>query len=785
NTDTLTINGTAITGLGSDSSGAITGGHSYSYTQATGMVTITFVGSTNAAEAELVLENITYGIDASDQDPSATVRTVTLNTVTDNGGGADTNTDISETATISVGAVNDAPTFSVGDGIAITAVGPSFDNGQSVAVQSDGKILVAGDSDAGTSWDFALTRYNSDGTLDTSFGGGDGIVTTDIVSLEDQGRSVALQSDGKILVAGYTDNGGDADFALIRYNSDGTLDASFGGGDGIVTTAVGGSHEYGQSVTLQADGKILVAGQTSNGLNYDFALTRYHSDGTLDTSFGGGDGIVTTGVGAGDDNGESVAVQSDGKIVVAGYSHNGSDRDFALTRYNSDGTLDTSFGGGDGRVTTDFGSGHDRGHSVSVQSDGKIVVAGDSHNGSDYDFALTRYNSDGTLDTSFGGGDGMLTSAIGAGHDYGWSIIARSDGKLLVAGHSHNGTDNDFTVTRYDSDGTLDASFGGGDGIVTADSGGGFDYAFSMALQLDGKILVAGSSSIGFNYDSALVRFNADGTLDTSFDPVNTLNGTPTFTEGGPAVVLDADVDVSDSELDALNSGNGDYHGASVTLGRNGGVSTEDVFSFSDGNGISLVGGTVLQKAGATIANFNITTTPGQLVITFTNANGQTPTSSDVDNILRQITYSNSSDDPLASAQIDWSFDDGNTGSQGTGGALQATGSITVAITQINDTPTLAATAANDSLTENTDTTSAAIFSTVTIDPIESGDYMASAQLTLGGGIENTDTLTINGTAITALGSDSSGAITGGHSYSYTQATGVVTITFAGSTNAA
>ncbi|MCP4385253.1 MAG: hypothetical protein GY798_28230, partial [Hyphomicrobiales bacterium] len=108
NTDTLTINGTAITGLGSDSSGAITGGHSYSYTQATGVVTITFAGSTNAAAAELVLESITYGIDAADQDPSTTARTVTLNTVTDNGGGADTNTDISETATISVGAADDA-----------------------------------------------------------------------------------------------------------------------------------------------------------------------------------------------------------------------------------------------------------------------------------------------------------------------------------------------------------------------------------------------------------------------------------------------------------------------------------------------------------------------------------------------------------------------------------------------------------------------------------------------------------------------------------------------------
>ncbi|MES9840980.1 MAG: Ig-like domain-containing protein, partial [Candidatus Thiodiazotropha endolucinida] len=561
---------------------------------------------------------------------------------------------------------------------------------------------------------------------------------------------------------------------------------------------------------------------------------------------------------------------------------------------------------------------------------------------------------------------------------------------------------------------------------------------------------------------------------------VTTLDGAPTFVENGAAVVLDADVNVSDAELDALNSGQGDYNGASLTLVRNGAANSDDVFSFNDGNGITLSGSNLI-KSSQIIASFDTTSTAGELVITFTNANGQTPTSADVDNILRQITYSNSNDAPPASVQIDWTFDDGNTGSQGSGGALQAVGSTTVTITAVNDdptnagslpsditvaenassnvdlsavdfsdvdagagtltvtlttstggnlsaaagtgitiggtstartltgtltdlnnyfntasnitylhgtpdtygddadtnnitindngntgtgggtninlgtvnvditpdnevptianlggdslayneddgaqvidqgtasivadvdssdfdtgtltvsfqagsdnaedvlairdqgagptnitvsgsavsyggtqigtftggsggtnlvitldadadatavtalvrnityentdtenpttgartvrfvltdgdggtsvdydttvtvstvndAPTLAATAANDTLTENTDTTSGAVFATVTIDPIEAGDDIASAQLTLGGGIENSDTLTINGTAISGLGSNSSGAISGGHSYSYTQATGVVTINFAASTNAA
>ncbi|MCP4967951.1 MAG: VCBS repeat-containing protein, partial [bacterium] len=217
---------------------------------------------------------------------------------------------------------------------------------------------------------------------------------------------------------------------------------------------------------------------------------------------------------------------------------------------------------------------------------------------------------------------------------------------------------------------------------------------------------------------------NTDGSLDTSFDLINTLDGTPTFAEGGAAVVLDADAEIRDAELDALNSGNGDYDGASVTLSRNGGVSTEDAFSFTDGNGITLetstsLNKTVLQKSGATIAIFDTTTIPGELRITFTNSGGQTPTSADVDYILQQITYANSSDAPPASAQIDWTFDDGNTGSQGTGGALQATGSTTVTITAVNDAPDFA----TISFTENIISTAAdaAIYVT-TVDVDGDGD---------------------------------------------------------------
>ena len=227
----------------------------------------------------------------------------------------------------------------------------------------------------------------ADGDLDTTFDS-DGKVTTAIGSGTDRAFSVAIQSDGKIVVAGLSNNGSNDDFALVRYNTDGTLDTNFDS-DGKVTTAIGSGNEQALSVAIQSDGKIVAAGRSSNGSNDDFALVRYNTDGTLDTTFDS-DGKVTTAIGSGTETAYSVAIQSDGKIVAAGFSFNGSNNDVALVRYNTDGTLDTNFDS-DGKVTTDIGSYNDYARSVAIQSDGKIVVAGFSNNGSNDDFALVRY----------------------------------------------------------------------------------------------------------------------------------------------------------------------------------------------------------------------------------------------------------------------------------------------------------------------------------------------------------------------------------------------------------
>jgi uncharacterized delta-60 repeat protein len=232
----------------------------------------------------------------------------------------------------------------------------------------------------------ALSAFAAPGDLDLTFSG-DGKVTTDFLGNSAIGRAVAIQSDGKIVAAG--DNvvsGSNNDFALSRYNADGSLDDSFDA-DGKVTTDFFGSTDGANAVAIQSDGKIVVAGFADHGASHDdFALARYLSDGSLDTTFDT-DGMVVTDFGS-TDIAYAVAIQSNGKIVAAGYAGSGTD-DFALARFNSNGILDSSFSG-DGKVTTDFSGSTDFVQGLVIQGDGKIVAAG----ASGLDFALARYDSD-------------------------------------------------------------------------------------------------------------------------------------------------------------------------------------------------------------------------------------------------------------------------------------------------------------------------------------------------------------------------------------------------------
>ena len=281
----------------------------------------------------------------------------------------------------------------------------------------------------------SLASAAADGALDTTFGTGGKVTTT--IGGGDQGKAIAIQSNGKILVVGDDSN----DFKVVRYNTDGSLDTSFDS-DGKVTTDINGGFDDGQSVAIQSDGKIVVAGMGRVGLNENFAVVRYNTDGSLDTTFDT-DGKATTDIGTNTtDKANAVAIQSDGKIIAAGTSNN----DFAIARYTATGALDTTFDT-DGKATTDIGtSTTDTANAVAIQSDGKIIAAGTSND----DFAVARYTTTGALDTSLDT-DGKVTTDIGTGtFDAGNAMAIQGDSKIVVAGQSSASGPPSFAVARYE-----------------------------------------------------------------------------------------------------------------------------------------------------------------------------------------------------------------------------------------------------------------------------------------------------------------------------------------------
>src|SRR5436190_15093526 len=368
------------------------------------------------------------------------------------------------------------------------------------ALQPDGKIIAAGSSFNS----MALARYNNNGRLDTSFGHL-GVVTTTFGEGRTVANSVALQSDGKIVLAGYAVVSQQLAFALARYNSDGNLDPTFGVGGVLTTTQRGGAY----AVAVQPDGKILAGGNDGYGSSGgDFVLARFNSDGTPDLGFGAG-GVSINAFGGSQIR--DVAIQSDGKIVAVG-GGGIPDRRFTIARYNTDGSLDTAFGT-NGVVYTDF-TGYDEAHAVALLPNGKILVAGQVGQWPPADFGIAQYNSDGSLDTSFGTG-GKTTTDFGGDNDEGHALATQADGRFVVVGPTQ------FKIARYTVQGTLDPEFGnGGKEVDTFITGAN---AESALIQADGKIVVAGASFLGSDQFFALARYKAA-------DEPSPTPGTPTAT---------------------------------------------------------------------------------------------------------------------------------------------------------------------------------------------------------------------------------------------------------------
>ena len=365
-----------------------------------------------------------------------------------------------------------------------------------------------------------------DGDLDPTFGT-DGKVLTDFDHSTDIANAVAVQADGKLVVVGTTyqnNDFSDEDFAVARYNPDGTLDKTFGIG-GKVQTDFPGLAAVASSVVVQPDGKIVVAGGAFPLFTFlgDFKVVRYNSNGSLDTSFGNG-GIVTTSFPEGS-YAFDLALQADGKVIAAGTVFvdfnpgDSSNTDFALARYNPDGTPDATFGDG-GQVSTDFLGMEDDAFSILIQPDGKIVAVGSANDPATfYDFAAVRYLSNGTLDTTFGVAGKVHTDFGDQNFDRARSAALQPDGEIVAAGFaiSQNGGVQNFAVARYTSNGVLDTSFGT-DGMMQIDFGSCCQSANKVLLQPDGKIIAVGyANTESSDSDFLLARLTSDGSLDPTF----------------------------------------------------------------------------------------------------------------------------------------------------------------------------------------------------------------------------------------------------------------------------
>ena len=374
-----------------------------------------------------------------------------------------------------------------------------------MALQADGKIVMVG----GSSGDYLLARYHADGSLDASFGTG-GLVTSDIGSgSADEARAVAIQADGKIVVAGNavvgrtSNNQFNFDFAVARFNADGSPDLSFGSG-GKVTTDFNGQTDRAFAVAIQGDGKIVVAGSATpaSGISTDFAVARYDSAGAPDGSFGSG-GKLTTDIGGAIDIAQNIVVQPNGAILVSGVLALGSSSALGhagLARYDAIGNPDNSFGTA-GKLTLPNLA---LGEALALQADGRIVIAGSAPIGGRSAFAVMRLGGNGAIELGFGS-SGLATAAFSIEDDFARAVLVQADNRIVVAGQSSNRINPDFAVARFAANGALDASFGSA-GKLTIDFFGSFDGAENIAVQPDGKIVVSGFATNGSRTGYGLVR---------------------------------------------------------------------------------------------------------------------------------------------------------------------------------------------------------------------------------------------------------------------------------------
>lgn len=486
----------------------------------------------------------------------------------------------------------------------------------------------------------ATSAFAASGTLDPAFGA-NGIVTADLGSDKDSGSDLVLQPDGKILILGYAylnpNDLFDRTAIISRYNSAGVLDQSFGLNGKMSPDTDTFS---GIKIAIQSDGKLIVAGSSNNS----FAVIRYNSNGTsLDDTFGSnGVGILPSNPGESRYSLADLAIESDGKIVVVGTQRNqGNFINLVLARFNSDGTpFETDFSGG--LVILDHpnfpNSRYNYAQAVAIQSDGKIVMSGGMMDeDAKGQISLVRFNQDSSIDiAAFGSnGKGTATAPVSGFHYHKSSMVLQSDGKIIVVGTSSDGDDlhNDLVVARFNNNGALDTTFGA-TGIVITDFGAN-EFGMDVHLQTDGKIVMVGTSTTNGINSLLIARFNKDGSLDNTFgDNGKLIGGLSNGDNSGAGIKIQPD-----GKIVVVGSKNGDAFLARYLLGTATTTITYRSVAGSDGwilesTEISNVGGTldklattfnvgddVKDKQYRSILSFNTSTLHDKAIITSVQLN--------------------------------------------------------------------------------------------------------------------------------------------------------------------
>lgn len=390
------------------------------------------------------------------------------------------------------------------DGQLVTDINGGYEFCNDLIVLPDDKIISIGTSGS----DIALVKYDVNGILESTYGN-NGIKLLTISGGPNPAKAI-LQSDGSIIIYGNFTNIFPTELFILRIDSNGNLDNSFGT-NGIVTTNFGNDGQYPGGIKLQSDGKIIISGTTENfsPLNSDIIVMRLNSNGSLDNTFGtNGQIIINVDLLDGSqtlDYGIDILFRDDGKIIVIGSSDISGNK-IVLIRLNSNGTIDSSFGSS-GLVVEMFNTNFDAWTCSALQSDNKIIIGGQSNDGNNDVFALARFEENGAYDNTFGS-SGKVMNSVDNYSSYGKDILIQNDGKIILIGSVIDNTFNyAFAISRYNSDGTLDTSFDtDGTKSFTFNSSFPPNDANAVATQSSGKILIAGIVNNNSDNDIGIAR---------------------------------------------------------------------------------------------------------------------------------------------------------------------------------------------------------------------------------------------------------------------------------------